>query len=97
MKIATYKEARDLKKSLAHFKIHVKVETFTMKTSGIFIPRWMGDTNIPHEWNATTETAKWFFFFRFHGHKDINVGEALDIVKKHGIRKLVHQIKHGHI
>ena len=77
---ATYDQARSLKHALALFGVAIKPETFEMTTSGIYIPRWLGYSRIPHEYNASTGVAQWFFFFRFVSPSlsDINVGEALD-------------------
>lgn len=76
---ATYNQARSLKHALSAFGINVQVETFDMRTSGIFIPRWIGYSRIPHIFDPVTGIAEWYFFFRFdNGHADMNVGEALD-------------------
>jgi hypothetical protein len=78
--IATYNQARSLAHALGVFNIAVKPETFEMTTSGIYIPRWIGYSRIPHEFDPITGTAQWYFFFRFvnTATADINVGEALD-------------------
>jgi hypothetical protein len=77
--ICTYNQARSLAHALTFFGIKVKPETFDMKTSGIYIPRWEGYSRIPHHFDPLTGVAQWFFFFRFEGdHADINVGQALD-------------------
>lgn len=78
--IATYNQARSLKHALAQFGVMVKDETFEMTDSGIYIPRWIGYSRIPHHFDTLTGTAQWYFFFRFVNTSlaDINVGEALD-------------------
>lgn len=78
--IATYNQARSLKHALRRFGVIVKPETFEMTTSGIFIPRWLGYSKIPHHFDPTTGVAEWYFFLRFADPSlaDINVGEALD-------------------
>ena len=77
--IATYNQARSLKHALSLFGIAVQPETFEMTTSGIYIPRWLGYSRIPHAYDKATGTAQWYFFFRFvSGLADMNVGEALD-------------------
>src|ERR1044071_4511956 len=94
--IATYSQARSLTHALSQFGIAVKPETFEMTTSGIYIPRWLGYSRIPHEYDATTGVARWYFFLRFvAAHDDINVGEALDFSVNHGMKKLLHHIKHS--
>ena len=106
-KIATYNQARSLAHALGFFGIKVKPETFEMKTSGIYIPRWEGYSRIPHHFDPITGVAQWYFFFRFEGdHADLNVGEALDFTKtpalgaskingfaSEGLKKLVAHIK----
>lgn len=92
--IATYNQARGLAHALRQFNINVMPETFEMRTSGIYIPRWEGYSRIPHEFDPTTGIARWYFFLRFEdGHPDINVGEALDFSNQHGIAKLAVKIK----
>ncbi len=93
MQIATYKDAQLLKKILDRLNVKVKSETFDMKTSGIYIPRWLGYDKIPHHWEPATETAQWYFFLRFHKYKDINVGKALAFMETHGMEKLARNIK----
>ena len=92
--LATYNQARSLKHALVEFGITVKPETYEMTTSGIYIPRWLGYSKIPHEYDPTTGIARWYFFFRFEfDHADINVGEALDFSDSHGMLRLSHRIK----
>lgn len=93
--IATYNQARSLKHALEHFGIVTKPETFEMTTSGIYIPRWIGYSRIPHYFDPITGTAQWYFFLRFVDgeHKDVNVGEALDFTANHSIRHLAARIK----
>lgn len=96
--ICTYSQAKALKHALAVFGISVKDETFEMTTSGIYIPRWIGYSRIPHEFDRTTGIAKWYFYFRFEAgpfgaHPDINVGDALDFQSEHGTKKLAAHIK----
>ncbi len=78
--IATYNQARSLKHALGKFGVVVKPETFEMTTSGIFIPRWLGYSRIPHHFDPVTGVAEWYFFLRFVDPTlaDLNVGEALD-------------------
>ena len=78
--IATYNQARSLAHALSLFGIATKPETFEMTTSGIYIPRWIGYSRIPHSYVKETGVASWYFFFRFTNPAtaDINVGEALD-------------------
>jgi hypothetical protein len=91
--IATYNQARSLAHALRQFGINVKPETFDMKTSGIYIPRWIGYSRIPHEFDPTTGVARWYFFLRFEdGHPDVNVGEALDFSGLNGMKKLAMKI-----
>jgi hypothetical protein len=92
--IATYNQARALKHALSKFGIQVMPETFDMRTSGIYIPRWLGYSNIPHYFDPITGTAQWYFFFRFlDGHADINVGEALDFSRQQSMKHLALKIK----
>jgi len=92
--IATYNESRSLAHALKQFGIKVKAETFDMKTSGIYIPRWIGYSRIPHEFDPISGVARWYFFLRFEdGHGDINVGEALNFSLAHGTEKLAMKIK----
>jgi hypothetical protein len=91
---ATYNQARSLKHALEQFGIKIKVETFDMRTSGIYIPRWMGYSRIPHRFDPVTGTAEWYFFFRFEdGHADANVGEALDFSNQQGTEHLARRIR----
>ena len=91
--IATYSEARALKHALAEFNIIVQPETLLMTTSGIYIPRWLGYSRIPHYFDSTTGIAQWYFFFRIGGGlPDINVGEALDFSQGNSIPKLAERI-----
>lgn len=78
--IATYNQARSLAHALGKFGIRVKPETFQMTTSGVYIPRWLGYSRIPHHFDPLTGVTQWYFFLRFEdpNHDDINVGEALD-------------------
>jgi hypothetical protein len=92
--IATYGQAKALKHALADFGIVVLPETFEMTTSGIYIPRWIGYSRIPHYFDPTTGVAQWYFFFRFSGgHADINVGEALDYSQTQSTKLLAAKIK----
>lgn len=106
-KISTYNQARSLAHALGKFGIRVKPETFDMKTSGIYIPRWLGYSKIPHYYDRLTGVAQWYFFLRFEdpNHADINVGEALDFTaslktkRGHGhdpMKQLAAKIKAGH-
>lgn len=86
---ATYTQARALKHALVQFGIVVADETFEMTTSGIYIPRWLGYSRIPHHFDAETGVAEWYFFFRFDSnHADINVGEALDFSQTQSVHHL---------
>jgi hypothetical protein len=91
---ATYNQARSLKHALAKFGVNVLPETFEMTTSGIFIPRWLGYSRIPHHYDPVTGIAEWFFFLRVEGHADMNVGEALDFTNSfqgvHGASRMSH-------
>lgn len=92
--IATYTQARALKHALAEFNIIVLPETFEMTTSGIYIPRWLGYSRIPHLFDNETGICQWYFFLRFQdGHPDVNVGQALDFAQTNTVRKLVERIK----
>jgi len=102
--IATYNQARSLAHALGKFGIRVKPETFQMTTSGIYIPRWLGYSRIPHYFDPLTGIAQWYFFLRFEdpNHDDINVGEALDFTAAFRsvrgvdpIKKLADRIKSG--
>ena len=99
IQITTYDQARALKHALALFGIAVKAETFEMTTSGIYIPRWLGYSKIPHAFDKATGVAQWYFFFRFEsGLADMNVGEALDFqatptLPKDEMLNLVQRIK----
>lgn len=94
--IATYSQARSLAHALGEFGITVKPETFEMTTSGIYIPRWIGYSRIPHYYDQTTGIAQWYFFLRFvEGHPDINVGDALDFTKTNSVQKLALRIKNA--
>lgn len=94
--IATYLAAKALRDRLAKQGVVIKAETFSMKTSGIYIPLYDTDTGIPYEIQPDG-SVKWFFFFRFtNGHKDMNVGEALLFEQMHGIKALAHKILHIH-
>ena len=62
---ATYNQARSLKHALSTFGIVVQPETFEMTTSGVYIPRWLGYSKIPHIFDPVTGIAEWYFFFRF--------------------------------
>jgi hypothetical protein len=92
---ATYTQARGLAHALGEFGIVTKPETFDMTTSGIYIPRWLGYSNIPHAYDPSMGLVQWNFFLRFvdDSHADINVGEALDFSKVNGITKLAKKIK----
>ena len=96
---ATYNQSRGLAHALAEFGIITAPETFEMTTSGIYIPRWEGYSNIPHAFYPETGLAQWFFWLRFSsGHTDINVGQALDFSKTNGMSKLaerIHATKHS--
>ena len=98
--IATYNQARSLAHALGEFNIGIKPETFEMTTSGIYIPRWIGYSRIPHEFDPITCVAQWYFFFRFvnTATADLNVGEALDFQNgkpsgARGMAALVNKIK----
>jgi hypothetical protein len=92
--ISTYNQARSLKHALAQFGIVVKPETFDMRTSGIYIPRWLGYSQIPHHFDITTGTAQWYFFLRFEGDiADVNVGYALDFSRVASMHSLAQKIK----
>ena len=92
--IATYNQARSLAHALAQFGITTKVETFDMRTSGIYIPRWIGYSRIPHHFDPVTGIAEWYFFLRFeNGHADINVGEALDFSARMSMKHLAARIR----
>jgi hypothetical protein len=84
--IATYNQARSLKHALSLFGIAIKPETFDMTTSGIYIPRWLGYSHIPHAYDKATGVAQWYFFFRFVIAElaDLNVGEALSFANTPG-------------
>lgn len=93
--VATYNQARSLAHALAQFGIKAKVETFDMRTSGIYIPRWIGYSRIPHHFDPVTGIAEWNFFLRFNdiSHLDINVGEALDFSTRLSLKHLAARIK----
>lgn len=94
--IATYLAAKMLRDRLQQHGVPFKPETFSMKTSGIYIPWYDTDTSCPYEIQADG-SVKWFFFFRFdNGHKDWNVGEMLLFEQEHGLKALVHKILHIH-
>lgn len=94
--IATYLAAKALRDRLEKHGVHIKPETFSMKTSGIYIPLYQTDTGIPYEIQPDG-SVKWFFFMRFaNGHKDWNVGEMLLFEQEHGLKELVHRILHIH-
>src|ERR1035441_8455326 len=86
--IATYDQARSLAHALGELGIITKPETLEMTTSGIYIPRWLGYSRIPHEFDPITGVAQWNFFFRFVNPKyaDMNVGQALDFSKTASMR-----------
>ena len=91
--IATYLAAKLLQDRLQRHGVMFKPETFSMKTSGIYIPLW---EDAPYE-IQDNGSVKWFFFFRFeHSHHDMNVGEALLYEQEHGLKALVHKIVHIH-
>ena len=95
IKIATYNEARSLKHALVEFGIQVKPETFDMRTSGIYIPRYNGGyAKCPHQFDPITGVAQWYFFFRFENSNmaDANVGEALDFSASQGVKRLAARI-----
>lgn len=94
-KIATYNQARSLAHALGKFGIRVKPETFDMRTSGIYIPRWIGYSRIPHHFDPLTQIAYWYFFLRFEDstHADINVGEALDFTSAFRSSRGIHPMK----
>lgn len=93
--IATYLAAKALKSELEKFGVEFKSETFSMRTSGIYIPRWLND-GVPYEIQADG-SVKWFFFFRYaNGHRDMNVGEALLFKAEHGIKALAQRIINEH-
>jgi hypothetical protein len=90
--IATYDQARALAHALKTFGIVAKDETFDMRTSGIYIPRWLGYSKIPHRYDPDTKVANWYFFLRFSsGQQDINVGEALDFSSNALTGEISHQ------
>ena len=90
-KVVSYADALAFMAELK--KLHVKFlpETFSMKTSGVYIPSWEKD--VPYTWDGTT--AKWYFHFRFGGHRahpDMCVAKAMSYAKHHGMHKLAHEI-----
>jgi hypothetical protein len=93
--VATYKAAKLLRDRLQKFGVKFKPETFSMKTSGIYIP-YGEDTGIPYEIQSDG-SVKWFFFFRFeNGRPDMNVGESLLLEQINGIEWLANKITHFH-
>jgi hypothetical protein len=91
--ITTYKWALALMNELQRHGLRFAPETFSMKTSSVYIPVWM--EGIPYTWDG--KTAAWYFFFRFLGpHPDMNVVQAQAYVSKHGIKKFISKIRRGH-
>ena len=93
---ATYNDAKALVASLNASSFHhmkIKPETFDMKTSGIFIPRWIGYSRIPHLFDKKSGIAEWYFFIRFANGKERNVAEVLRVVRSRGIHKFAAMMK----
>ena len=91
--LATYKAAKALRDHLQKLGVKFKSETFSMKTSGIYIP-YGEDTGIPYEIQPDG-SVKWFFFFRFeNGRPDMNVGECMLLAQINGNQWLADKINH---
>jgi len=88
---STYKEAKTLAELLAAINpvFRIKPETLDMKTSGIFIPRWLGYSRIPHVCDKKTGTVEWYFFLRFQNKYEINVAQTLQFLTLNSMDKLV--------
>jgi hypothetical protein len=94
--LATYKAAKALRDHLQKLGVKFKPETFSMRTSGIYIPLYDDDTGHPYEIQEDG-SVKWFFFFRFeNGRPDMNVGECMLLAQINGIHWLVDKINHWH-
>lgn len=93
--VCTYHSAKALRDALQALGVKFKPETFSMKTSGIYIPLWFfpeGDS--PYELNDDgAGHVAWFFFYRLeNGHPDINVEEARLYAQIHGVGALANRI-----
>ena len=92
MNITTYNTAKELRDRLYKHGVHIKPETLSMKTSGIFIPRW--EKKIPYK-IQNDGSVKWFFFYRFSNthYPDMNVEEAILFAQEYGVDSLANKIK----
>ncbi len=81
----TYKSARLMRDLLAeHFGVKFRPETYSMLTSGIYIPIW---TFNQHIWDGAE--ARWYFFYRFaNGFPDLNVAKATALFAAEGAKHL---------
>jgi hypothetical protein len=91
--LTTYLAAKALRDHLQRLGVKFKPESFSMKTSGIFIPRFKEpEEPCPYEIQPDG-SVKWFFFFRFdNGHPPMNVGECLLLAEIKGIHWLARKI-----
>jgi hypothetical protein len=94
--LATYMAAKALRDHLQRLGVKFKPETLCMKTSGIYIPRYLKDTGIPYE-VQDDGSVKWYFFYRFeNGRPDMNVGECMLLAQINGIHWLAEKINNWH-